>query len=254
MTRTAAPCREPDDTRWRQAPASRRATRRAGARRSGVWPASFRRGRDTTIRPAERRGGGGGFWAGSFTFNVSKPISPRARSPATDVSEQATAGPEQARVMGSVNFYVQSSLVRSVTGVFHGNGGRCGRAGPAAVGKPPLRDGSASISRRARSVGTVGGSWRDPCGKLAGTFRDGSGTIRGPYEDVLAAEARSDHAGDPPAMARSRARGEREGRRLASATARAARRWGVGVVRRVERGAGERRGDVRRGRRGLRAG
>ena len=76
--------------------------RLAGARRSGVWPASFRRGRHTTIRPAERRGGGGGFWAGSFTFNASQAILPRARSPATDVSEQATAGPEQARVMGSV--------------------------------------------------------------------------------------------------------------------------------------------------------
>ena len=45
----------------------------------------------------ERRGGGGGFWAGSFTVNVSQAISPRARSPAT---EQVT---EHARVMGSVN-------------------------------------------------------------------------------------------------------------------------------------------------------
>ena len=45
--------------------------------------------------------------------------------------------------------------------------------------------------------GTLARSLRDPCGKLAGTFRDGSRTVRGRFEDVAAAEARSDHAGDP---------------------------------------------------------
>ena len=141
----------------------------------------------------ERRVGGGWFWAGSFIVNASQATSPRARSPATDVSEQASAGPEQARVMGSVNFYVQSSLVRSVTGVFHEKGDGCGRAGPAAVGKPSLREGSLWISRRARSVGT--GS--DPSGTVRGRFEDDSGTIRGRFEGVLAGEARSDQAGGP---------------------------------------------------------
>jgi hypothetical protein len=88
-----------------------------------------------------------------------------------------------------------------------GGPGEGGPAGTLAVGKPPLRDGSAWISRRARPVGDaarilpgsfreasgkLAGSWRDGSGTVRGRFEDGSRTIRGRFEDVGAAEARSD--------------------------------------------------------------
>ena len=130
------------------------------------------------------------------------------------------------------------------------------RRGPRSGG--PRGTWHAQAGRRARIGGEGAGSFWDAGRILRGRFGDGSGTIRGRFEDHTRTFWRRKRGqttpATPPAMARSRARGEREGRRLASATARAARRWGVGVVRRVERGAGERRGDVRRGRRGLRAG
>ena len=60
----------------------------------------------------------------------------------------------------------------------------------------------------------LAGSFRDPSGKLAGTFRDGSGTVRGRFEVGSRAfwrRKRRQTAPATPAMARRRARGEREG-------------------------------------------
>ena len=49
--------------------------------RSGARRVSFLRGASHPHEAGSRRVGGGWFWAGDFTVNVSKPISPRARRP-----------------------------------------------------------------------------------------------------------------------------------------------------------------------------
>lgn len=142
LTRTAAPVARPGRgvTRWRGAPASRRATPLGGAHRSGAWRVSFLRGASRPHEAGARRVGGGWFRAGDFTFNVSKPISPRARRP-THRAHRADRG-----------FGCGTSVRNSVRS---GRTGRCGRACTSAVGKPPLRYGSSEISGRARPAGAL---------------------------------------------------------------------------------------------------
>jgi hypothetical protein len=109
-----------------------------------------------------------------------------------------------------------------------GGPGEGGPAGTLAVGKPPLRDGSAWISRRARPVGDAArilpGSFREASGKLAGRFGDDSRTVRGRWGGGSAV--------------RPRRRAGRGGRAGTSAVGKPPLRCGSASISRRARGGG----------------